>query len=110
MLEDIQKQMLVKAQQKLNDKQKVAENWPDFIQFLNKRNMVFTPWCKNNACESDVKEKSAKESINDPTEATLTGSCKTLCMPFDQPKLKDNAKCFNCGKDALCYVYWGRSY
>ena len=46
----------------------------------------------------------------------MTGSAKTLCIPYT----KDNTcvdqsgivghKCFNCGKDAKVKALWGRSY
>jgi len=50
------------------------------------------------------------EAQNDE-EVQLTGSAKTLCIPFDQPELKEGTKCFaGCGKDATCKALWGRSY
>jgi len=40
----------------------------------------------------------------------LTGQAKTLCIPFEQKPLEENAVCFCCGEKALCRVLWGRSY
>lgn len=44
-------------------------------------------------------------------EEVLTGSAKTLCIPFE-PKtpLKEGDKCFHCGADAKVKALWGRSY
>jgi len=37
--------MFEKAKEKFNNKRKVAENWEDFLTYLNQRNFVLTPWC-----------------------------------------------------------------
>lgn len=43
-------------------------------------------------------------------EAQLTGSAKTLCIPFEQEPLKEGIKCFACGDKAEVTALWGRSY
>jgi len=44
-------------------------------------------------------------------EDILTGAAKTLCIPFEQPELKKDSKCFACDeKTADCWALWGRSY
>ena len=43
-------------------------------------------------------------------EAQLTGSAKTLCIPFEQPAMPNGTKCFACGKPAKVTALWGRSY
>ena len=43
-------------------------------------------------------------------EKALTGSAKTLCIPFEQPELPANAVCFACGAKATTWALWGRSY
>lgn len=73
------------------------------------------PWCDNQQCEINVKERSKEESLKameeaNAEEAQLTGSAKTLCIPFDQPELKEGQKCFACDKDAKVTALWGRSY
>ena len=44
-------------------------------------------------------------------EEVLTGSAKTLCIPFT-PKtpLVAGEKCFHCGAEAKVKALWGRSY
>ena len=38
------------------------------------------------------------------------GAAKTLCIPFEQPPLDENTKCFVTGERATAWVVWGRSY
>lgn len=54
---------------------------------------VKAPWCGEEACEDEVKEK------------TGVGS---RCIPFMQDKMAQ--KCVCCGKPAVCTVYWGKAY
>ena len=69
-------------------------------------------------CEEDIKIRSAKESLERMSEkekveaekATLTGAAKSLCVPFEQPALPEGAKCFACGKPAVNWTLFGRSY
>lgn len=90
-------------------------NWEDFMAALGKRNICMAPWCDVQQCEVDVKDRSKEESLSkmeaqNEDEVLLTGSAKTLCIPFDQPELAAGTKCFACGKDAKCTALWGRSY
>ena len=53
---------------------------------LNSKNIVLTPWCNTNECELIVKEKSKEQSkkiLEEEGEELLTGSAKTLCIPFE---------------------------
>jgi prolyl-tRNA synthetase len=43
-------------------------------------------------------------------EEVLTGSAKTLCIPFEQEPLQAGTKCFACGQDAQLRALWGRTY
>lgn len=90
-------------------------NWEEFMVSLSKRNICMAPWCEVQQCEIDVKERSKEESLakmaeQNEDEVLLTGSAKTLCIPFDQPELAAGTKCFACGKDAKVTALWGRSY
>ena len=62
LLDKIQQQMFKRAVEKFHDKAKEAFNWDDFMTFLNARNVVLTPWCKNADCEEKVKERSGNET------------------------------------------------
>lgn len=106
-LEDIHNTMLAKATAKLEAKKGEATDWDGFMNELNQKKYVETPWCCNPECEEDVKEQSAKDS--DETSG-LSGKAKTLCMPFSQKEVAEGTKCFRSGKPAKKYVIWGRSY
>ena len=49
------------------------------------------------------------EEGEDEKSATPVAA-KSLCIPFEQPELPSGTKCFISGKDATCWVLWGRSY
>ena len=57
------------------------------MQALNAKNIVQTPWCNVQECEKEAKDKSKEESLKimeqaGEEEEVLTGSAKTLCLPF----------------------------
>jgi len=86
------------------------------MEALNAKNIVQTPWCNVQECEQKAKDKSKEESLKimeqaGEDEEVLTGSAKTLCLPF-QPKtpLVPGEKCFHCGAEAKIKALWGRSY
>lgn len=101
-----------------------VSNWEDFVPALDERAMVLAPWCEELACEEDVKDRSAAESLArqgeqgaDVDVRALSGAAKTLCIPFEEEierlgveKLSDDACCFVCGAKAVSYTLWGRSY
>ena len=94
---------------------KNVENWEDFMAALQNRDIVMAPWCNCQQYEFDVKDRSKEESLAamenmNSEEVQLTGSAKTLCIPFEQPQLKPGAVCFACGKPATVTALWGRSY
>jgi len=43
--------MLEKAKEKLNNSRVEANDWKSFMNGLNSRKMVMTPWCGNEDCE-----------------------------------------------------------
>jgi len=115
MLGEIHTEMYDKALKSRLSHTKEVENWTDFMAALADRNICLAPWCNVQQCEIDVKEKSKEESLKaleagDADELVLTGSAKTLCIPYQQEPLKDGAVCFHCGKPATTRALWGRSY
>jgi prolyl-tRNA synthetase len=109
-LDDIQSSLFERARQELESRKVQALTWPEFMSALNAKNIVLTPWCQDTQCEVDVKEKSAAESKIQESKENYTGAAKTLCMPFEQGELEENAVCFHCGKKATKWTLWGRSY
>jgi len=106
----VSKAMLAKATEKQESKKKVVTTWEDFMLQLNQKFMCLAPWCNVRQCELDVKKRSADESKELQDSDILTGAAKTLCLPFDQPALCEDQKCFHCGKKAEIWALWGRSY
>ena len=108
-LEVIQKRMFNKQLERVKNSTTEAKDFDKFLEGLNKGNIIYTPWCKDSDCEDKVKEK-VKEIAAKSEEQDSVGTCKTLNMPLDQPKLEEGTKCFFCGKPAKATAIWGRSY
>ena len=99
------------------------DNWKDFMAALGDRNICLADWCDTVDCEVKIKEQSKQESLEameamNEEESALTGSAKTLCIPYTMGRQADNTKkdpfkgikCFYCGKPAKVTALWGRSY
>jgi len=114
------KQTLIEFQRLLYEKAynskvehtKQATTWEGFLNYLNQKNIVLVPFCLSSNCETAVKSKSAEESKAQVTDLQfeLTGSAKTLCIPFEQPPLDPGMKCFACNSHAQAWTLFGRSY
>ena len=104
---------------------KTVDNWADFMAALGGRDIVLADWCDTVDCEVKIKDQSKEESLEamkdmNEEETMLSGSAKTLCIPYTMGKQaqkgkkgKDpfkGAKCFYCGKQAKVTALWGRSY
>lgn len=129
-LNNIHNEMYETARKRLFEHVKVAYDWESFMQELNKRNLVLTPWCNTIESEEAVKERSSAESkafietIDEEGEGgvkksveILTGAAKTVCLPVDVEqfgvKKEDLAekKCFHMPEvQAKVWALWGRSY
>ncbi len=103
LLERIHNDMYERALTTRDEHQKEASTWDEFMVGLNGKNLVLTPWCNVQECEVKAKDRSKEESLKHMAEAgeeeeVLTGSAKTLCIPFE-PKtpLKEGDICFHCG-------------
>ena len=61
-----------------------------------------------------MKKRTAPDATEKKTTAgeapALSGSAKTLCLPFNQEELPEDCKCFCCGQKATAFALWGRSY
>eukprot|EP00474_Spongospora_subterranea_P009104 CRZ09562.1 hypothetical protein [Spongospora subterranea] len=123
LLQTMHYEMLEKARAESDALVKKCNTWKEFMVYLNQGNRVLLPFCESESCEDNVKEKSKIESdmveeedqsaaaIADGSGAEkLTGSAKSLCIPFDQPDLPSGTKCFCCGVVAKSWTLFGRSY
>eukprot|EP00249_Psilotum_nudum_P029078 c3928_g1_i1 orf=159-1823(+) len=100
LLEEIQRNLFLKAKQERDACIAKVETWDEFIQSLNDKKMVLAPWCDEVEIEEIVKARTKGEM----------GAAKSLCMPFDQPDLPEGVLCFASGKPAKKWALWGRSY
>jgi len=94
LLDKIQKNMFEEAKANLDNNTFVAysvEEMRDIIQ--TKGGFVKAMWCKDLACELELKEKALVSS---------------RCIPFVQEKLSDRCVC--CGKPAKHMVVWAVAY
>jgi len=115
LLDDIQKNLLATATKARNDHIVKVTAWEEFVPALNAKNICLCSWCNTTECEDEVKRRSAAESLQAKEEEEkgfrLTGAAKTLCIPFEQPELPTDAKCFvGCGRNATKWTLFGRSY
>ncbi|THH00052.1 hypothetical protein EW026_g2425 [Hermanssonia centrifuga] len=113
LLETIQEDMFKRAQDTYNSRLKEITNWDDVVPALDNKCVVVLPWCEEEACEDDIKERSGRSSEPQDERAPSAGA-KSLCIPFDQsrwtPIEPGKTKCTACGKDAKRWTLFGRSY
>jgi len=94
-LEKIQKNLFEKAQKVLKESIITVEHKERAISELEKKKIIFAPWCGEPKCEEKFKEETGAKSLN---------------RPFEQPKIKKGQKCFACSKEAKYWFYFGKSY
>lgn len=111
-LEEMQKALLEKARKDFDQHRVVVEDWKDFVPTLNAKNVILSPWCGVPECEDDIKDSSARKEDGEEEEDERAPSmgAKSLCIPYDQPELKPGQQCVKCGKPAVNYTMFGRSY
>ncbi|KAJ3336836.1 hypothetical protein HDU93_002076 [Gonapodya sp. JEL0774] len=118
LLEDIQSEMFKKAKAVRESRTIRLESWEGFVKTLNGKNLVLVPWCEAVDCEDAVKERSAKETLEELKQSqdarAPSMGAKSLCIPHAQPTENPlqpgTTKCFQCGADAKSYTLFGRSY
>ena len=112
-MDEMHNDLFAKAKEAFDSHRVVVNEWKDFVPNLNKKNVILAPWCGVMECEEDIKDSSAKqddgEEIEVDEKAPSMGA-KSLCIPFDQPKLKEGQKCVKCERKAIQYCMFGRSY
>ncbi|KAL7284037.1 hypothetical protein ACG7TL_001314 [Trametes sanguinea] len=113
LLDQIQADMFKRAQDVYFSRLREVTRWEDVVPTLDDKCVVVMPWCEDEACEDDIKERSAKAS--EPTdERAPSAGAKSLCIPFDQSRWSKiepgKTKCPACGKDAKRWTLFGRSY
>uniref|UniRef100_A0A182P6L4 Bifunctional glutamate/proline--tRNA ligase n=1 Tax=Anopheles epiroticus TaxID=199890 RepID=A0A182P6L4_9DIPT len=113
LLETIHASMYKRAEGDLRAHTKVTKQWAEFLQFLETKNIIMSPFCGEIACEDRIKAESARDDAEAEAGAPAMGA-KSLCIPFEQPAKIDPAvdKCVHpaCGRAAKFYTLFGRSY
>jgi len=113
LLAEIQSDMFTKAKEVYDSRLKVVTHWDDFVPTLDQKCVVVLPWCENETCEDDIKDRSGKSAEVTDERAPSAGA-KSLCIPFDQSKWAPiepgKTKCPACGENAKRWTLFGRSY
>lgn len=93
-LDKMQIEMLERARNHRDAHTYTATNMEEFEKTINEKpGFIKAMWCKDEACEKEIKEKTGATS---------------RCMPFDQEQISDTCVC--CGKPANTMTYWGKAY
>ncbi|KAF8954410.1 hypothetical protein BDZ97DRAFT_1676856 [Flammula alnicola] len=113
LLKTIQSDMFSRAKEAYDARVVEVTKWDDFVPALDNKCIVSIPWCNEESCEDDIKERSGRASEPQDERAPSAGA-KSLCIPFDQsrwaPIEAGKTKCVGCGKDAKHWTLFGRSY
>ncbi|KAL4068617.1 hypothetical protein V8B97DRAFT_1873260 [Scleroderma yunnanense] len=113
LLEIIHRDMYTKALNEYNSRLKEVTRWEDFVPTLDNKCIAVIPWCEEESCEDDIKERSARSAEPQDERAPSAGA-KSLAIPFEQerftPLEPGKSKCVACGKNAKRWVMFGRSY
>lgn len=112
-LDEMQQDLYLKAKELLDTHKVIINEWKDFIPALNQKNIILAPWCGVEECEDDIKNSSSKQDDGEDFETDEKApsmGAKSLCIPFEQPELKEGQKCVRCQRKAIQYCMFGRSY
>ncbi|GAA5887395.1 hypothetical protein JCM5296_007125 [Sporobolomyces johnsonii] len=113
LLETIHHDMLSRARDVFDSSIVIVEDWAQLVPTLNGNKIVALPWCEVEECEDQIKDRSAKESVEGAEdERAPSAGAKSLCIPHDQARFGSIAgkTCPNCGKAAKRWTLFGRSY
>lgn len=118
LLEIIQREMLERAQAKMDSSITKVSKWDEVMPALNKKHLVLAPWCEEEETEDEMKKLTKAAALEaevmvageEGGEPALTGAMKPLCIPLVQDPLPKGAKCFFTGKPAKRWCLFGRSY
>ncbi|KAI9676682.1 MAG: hypothetical protein M1829_003000 [Trizodia sp. TS-e1964] len=120
-LQEIQVNLLAVARVEFDNHIKEIVDWNDFVPALDAKNLILTPHCLEEECEEWVKSNSRKKDevkqievagVGDHVKEASMGA-KSLCVPDDQPVLKEGTKCLrpDCKSEkAKAWCLFGRCY
>lgn len=113
-LEEIHHLMFNKAKKAYDDHIVKIDQFDQVVPALDNKNVLILPWCEAEACEEDIKKRSAEIAERNTTvdEKAPSAGAKSLCIPFDQErfgKMPEGQKCVGCGEAAKRWTMFGRS-
>jgi prolyl-tRNA synthetase len=97
LLDDIQKSLLVKAEENLQQNIVEAKDWNDFLKAAEARKIIHAPFCGEESCEDAIKDE------------TKGATSRCFDMSQDAEKVKGK-KCIKCDKQAKGMAYFGKCY
>lgn len=60
-LDDIQSSMYTRAKTTMDERLKIVTKWDDLVPTLDAKNILVLPWCEDEQCEDDIKERSKSQ-------------------------------------------------
>ena len=63
LLRTIQDHMFKRAKETYQSRVKEVTHWDDFVPNLDDKNIVVIPWCDEETCEDDIKERSGRTYV-----------------------------------------------
>lgn len=63
LLETIQQEMYDRAKETFMSRLKIVTEWKDVVPTLDNKCVVVIPWCEEEACEDDIKDRSGREYV-----------------------------------------------
>ncbi len=94
-LAQIQENLFNNAKKILQQSVVEVEDLKEAKAQLEKKKIIFAPWCGSVECEDLFKDTTGAKSLN---------------SPLQQPKLKKAQKCFACSEPAKYWFHFGKSY
>ncbi|KAK6335407.1 ribose-phosphate pyrophosphokinase 1 [Orbilia brochopaga] len=113
LLDSIQADLYKKAKTSFDENIETVTSWDQVVPALNQKKLIMMPFCLEEACEDDIKDRSKRTDGDEVEDAKAPSmGAKSLCRPFDQPPglVPGQTKCLACGKDAKEFCLFGRSY
>ena len=78
MCEEMQADMLARATQRRNESVVTVTSWDGFVEALDERKMVLTPWCETKESEELVKKRTQGESEGGAAKTPVSYTQLTL--------------------------------
>lgn len=62
-LDEIQTEMYTRAKNVQDERLKLVTKWEDVVPTLDAKNILVLPWCEEESCEDDIKERSKSQYV-----------------------------------------------